>query len=206
MGRRDAWDSYTVELPPGGKFNFTNIPSESITVSANIKGYRHSGKNKSLDRLNPFSLAGKLTADKTNLVMLLEPGSNLQSEWNQEPEEARVENRPLSGIEDGGWVEKRIYGRLLDEKTRAPIAAKAQVIPGFPRGPFKEWQSTRAVTVTAGKYEIFLPQSRTNVVLQVLAEDYTAHISDSDCTELHEYRTRRGSCRWEKSGGNSIGY
>ena len=177
VGRRDAWDSYTIELPTDGKFSLTNIPSESITVAANIKGYRHSGKNKSLDRLNPFSLAGKLTADKTDLVMLLEPGSNLQSEWNHEPEQERAENRPLSGIEDGGWVEKRIFGRLLNEKTGTPISAKAQVIPGYPRGPFKEWQSTRAVTVTNGHYEIFLPQSRTNVVLQVLAEDYTAHIT-----------------------------
>ena len=177
IGRRDAWDSYTVELPPDGKFDLTNMPPESITVSAHIKGYRHSGKNKSLDRLNPFGLAGELPADKTNLVILLEPGDMLQSEWNNEPESERAENRPLSGIEDGGWVEKRVFGRITDEKTGAPINVKAQIIPGYPHGPFKQWQSTRAVTASDGVYEISLPQSRTNVILQVLAEDYTPHIS-----------------------------
>jgi uncharacterized GH25 family protein len=177
IGRREAWDSYTVELPPDGTFNLTNMPPESITVSAHIKGYRHSGKNKSLDRLNPFGLAGKLTTDKTNLVILLEPGEMLQSEWNNEPESERAENRPLSGIEEGGWLEKRVFGRITDETTGAPIKVKAQVIPGFARGPFKEWQSTRAVTGKDGAYEISLSQSRTNVILQVLAEDYTPHIS-----------------------------
>jgi uncharacterized GH25 family protein len=179
IGRRDAWDSYTVELPADGKFDLTNMPPESLSVSAHIKGYRHSGKNKSLDRLNPFGLAGKLTADKTNLVILLEPGDMLQSEWNNEPESERAENRPLAGIEDGGWVEKRVFGRITDESTGAPIKVKAQVIPGYPHGPFKEWQSTRAVTAKDGVYEISLSQSRTNVILQVLAEDYAPHISQT---------------------------
>ena len=180
VGRRDAWDSYTIELGPDGKFDLTNMPPESITVGARIKGYRHSGKNKSLDRLNPFGLAGKLSADKTNLVILLEPGEMLQSEWNHEEESQRAENRPLSGIEDGGWVEKRLHGLITDEKTGEPIRGKAQVRPGYPRArgmDFVDWQSTRAVSAEDGRYEINLPQTRTNVVLQILAEDYAPHLS-----------------------------
>src|SRR5207249_4501387 len=65
-----------------------------------LKGYRHSARNLSLDRLNPFGLAGRLDADKTDLTILLEPGEMLQSEYESVPKEERPENLPLCGIED----------------------------------------------------------------------------------------------------------
>jgi hypothetical protein len=73
-----------------------------------------------------------------------------------------------------------VYGRITDEKTGEPIKVKAQVRPGYPRGhgiDFIDWQSTRAVAAVEGRYEITLPQTKTNVVLQILAEDYAPHVS-----------------------------
>ena len=182
IGRREAWDVYTVELGPDGKFDLTNMPPESITAGAGVQGYRHSGKNRSLDRLNPFGLSGMLASDKTNLVILLEPGEMLPSEWTNEEASQRPENRPIAGIEDGGWTEKKVFGRIIDENSDEPVTVKVRVKPGYPRGRdmrFIDWQNSRSVTAESGSYELNLPSSRTNVVLQVLAEDYAPHLSKS---------------------------
>ena len=167
-------------MQPDGKFDLTNLPPESISVRAQVKGYRHSGRNKSLDRLNPFGLAGRLDQDKTNFVMLLEPGEMLPSEWNSAPPDERAENLPLSGIEDGGWNEKIVSGRILDEQTGQPIAGTARVFPGFSRG-FKngyiDWQNSRGVVAEEGKYEISVSPRTERMLIKVLADGYAAHVS-----------------------------
>mgnify|MGYP003574917913 CR=1 FL=1 len=182
VGRREAWDSYTVELNEDGSFDLTNMPPESISVAARVSGYRHSRRNKSLDRLNPFSLQGMLTKDKSDLVVLLEPGERLESEWLMEPEDQRAENLPIEGIEYGGAVEKILRGRILDAATGEPIQVKAQITPGYsrdPQGRFKQWLTSRSVTAENGSYEMALPHSRKDILVQVLAEDYAPHMSKS---------------------------
>jgi hypothetical protein len=77
VGRPEVWDTLTVELPPDGHFVVTNLPAEVTSVDTRVEGYRFSDHNVSLDRLNPFHLVGRLDADKTNLLVLLEPGANL---------------------------------------------------------------------------------------------------------------------------------
>jgi hypothetical protein len=84
IGRKDAWDSLVVRLAPDGKFDVSNVPAESLSVHARVTGYRHSARNASLDRLNPFGLAGRLDTDKTDLTILLEPGESLPSEFGVE--------------------------------------------------------------------------------------------------------------------------
>lgn len=80
LGRDEAWDSLTVELPPDGRFDLPNLPAESFSLSARVKGYRPSLKNPSLDRLNGFSVVGRLTKDTTGFILLLEPGERLSRE------------------------------------------------------------------------------------------------------------------------------
>lgn len=80
VGREAAWDSLSVELPPDGHFDLANLPTESFSISARVKGYRPSLKNPSLDRLNGFSVVGRLTEDTTGFVLLLEPGERLSRE------------------------------------------------------------------------------------------------------------------------------
>ena len=65
-----------MEADEQGRFRFFGVPAESIGLSVRVKGYRLSAHNKSLDTMNPFHLVGQLKADKTDLVVELEPGDN----------------------------------------------------------------------------------------------------------------------------------
>lgn len=80
IGRHDVWDSLSLELLPDGHFDLPNLPSESLNISARVKGYRPSLQNPSLDRLNGFSVVGKLTKETTGFILLLEPGERLSRE------------------------------------------------------------------------------------------------------------------------------
>ena len=70
VSRENAWDNVQVMLPPDGKFDVVGVPAETIGLSLRLPGYRVSGKNASLDRLNPFQLIGRVPGDVTNLVFL----------------------------------------------------------------------------------------------------------------------------------------
>jgi hypothetical protein len=50
------------------------VPSERVSLSASVRGYRVSSRNASLDLLNGGRLLGKLSADTHGLRLLLEPG------------------------------------------------------------------------------------------------------------------------------------
>ena len=44
VGRDRAWDSTSVELAPDGHFSFTNLPGETLDLSARVNGYRVSAQ------------------------------------------------------------------------------------------------------------------------------------------------------------------
>lgn len=93
--REEAWDSLSVELPPDGSFNLPNLPAESLHLSARVKGYRLSLKNPSLDRLNGFSVMGRLTKDTMGFILLLEPGERLPDEERRKGDGANLQPRDL---------------------------------------------------------------------------------------------------------------
>ena len=80
LGREDAWDALSVDLPPDGRFDLANIPAESVHLSSRVKGYRMSLKNPSLDRANGFGVMGRLTKDTMGFILLLEPGDRIPRE------------------------------------------------------------------------------------------------------------------------------
>ena len=84
FGREAAWDSAEMQLPLDGRFEFTGIPAESVSLYVHIKGYKLSHKNPSLDWYN-HSIVGRLEKDLTDFRILLEPGK-----WrvNEEADEA----------------------------------------------------------------------------------------------------------------------
>lgn len=174
IGREAAWDSMSVELPPDGRFSLTQVPGETLSVSARVEGYRLAARNASLDRLNPFHLIGRLTTDKTNLTILLEPGKNLESESNGSSEEW-PQNLPLGGIEVKRVAPEAVTlsGRVLDADTQAPLP-QFQVTPGRRHGSeaaWAEWQPSRAVTGTNGNFTVELsPKAGWEVVVMVEAE------------------------------------
>ena len=76
LSREEAWDSAQTEADEQGRFKFAGVPGDSLSLSARVKGYRLSARNKSLDTMNPFHLVGLLKSDKTDLILELEPGEN----------------------------------------------------------------------------------------------------------------------------------
>ena len=182
IGRRDAWDSFTVELPLSGEFEVSNLPAESLTIGGRVNGYRFSGQNASLDRLNPFGLAGRLDSDKTNLVVLLEPGEMLPGQWDSAPEEERPENLPLGGIESGSrrtaWI---ITGKVISADTKEPIN-NARVTSGRQQGgrsPWVTWDNTRSALTTNGIFRLELPRGKDQRLLRVAAEGYLPERSEA---------------------------
>ena len=199
IGRREAWDSLAMELPADGKFDLRNLPPESLSVRASLKGYRHSARNLSLDRLNPFGLAGRLDADKTDLTILLEPGEMLRSEHDSFSEDERPENLPLCGIEGkrtnaNPWI---IAGRVMDAETQKPIK-RFRITPGRKhdaRSSWTEWQESRASDYTNGDYTVELSKKTGFVVLLAEAEGYLPALSETLASSQSKYsfRLKKGS-------------
>ena len=67
-------DRRNVVLNPDGTFDLTGIPRESISLGVDVRGYRFSDKNKSLDRLNGGTIVGRVNGD-TFVEMPLESGA-----------------------------------------------------------------------------------------------------------------------------------
>jgi hypothetical protein len=139
VGFDDAWDSQYAELDPAGRFELHGLPPHAVvSLSTRVKGYRFSGKNSSLEPWNPFHLIGRLDENKTNLVILLEPGKDLEPGRDFSPED-QPKNRPLSGAEppSGGshlwWHAGMKPGDKLTLSFPAPKAGKYHVIGRFLR-------------------------------------------------------------------------
>lgn len=180
IGRDAAWDSTSAELPPDGRFGFTNVPAEALDVGTRINGYRLSARNASLDRLNPFRLLGRLESDKTNLVILLEPGENLKPDFN--PDDERPQNLPLCGAEAKRATPNAplVSGRVLDASDGAPVP-RFRITPGLRRDPGSarfQWQRGRSVEGTKGSFLIEMSGKGGGVVFRVEAPGYLPVISE----------------------------
>lgn len=209
VSREDAWDVMFVELGADGRFNFHNVPPGPVSVNVSIKGYRFAGRNASLDPLNPWHIIGRLTNDKTNLMVLLEPGANLPQNRNAYAanEADRLENRPLRGAEGADPATQQVItGRVVDAETKAPIAA-FQLTPGrehvFPNWPASRppptrppsWETQLASRETNGRFSIALEKRGTRPVLKAEAEGYLPAISPPlDAAQAsQDFELRRGS-------------
>jgi hypothetical protein len=177
IGREDAWDVLALLLPPDGRFEVANLPGDEIlNLSVALKGYRPSPRNASFERLNGFGLTGKLPNDKTNLVLLLEPGQNQPGQFEDQPEEDQPRNLPLAGIETQrvrapGWT---ITGRAIDAATRKELTA-FHVTPGSTfdaQHSWVQWLSSRALESSNGTFSVDLPRSTRFAVLQAEADGY----------------------------------
>jgi hypothetical protein len=75
LSRDSAWDTQAAVADAEGRFSFDGVPpSECVGLSVRVKGYHLSDSNDSLDRLNGFSLQGKVDADIIDLHVQLDPG------------------------------------------------------------------------------------------------------------------------------------
>ena len=100
VGREDAWDSIQVILAADGRFEATAIPTEALSLSVRVPGYRVSAMNASLDTMNPSQLVGRVDGDVNNLTFLLEKGDPLPPDYNNIAHVSQwPRNRPLHGTE-----------------------------------------------------------------------------------------------------------
>ncbi len=74
VSREHAWDSQIVELDKDGRFETTGLPTEGLTLSSVIRGYRLSPKNACASPLNPGLLQGSIDRDLIGLTILFEKG------------------------------------------------------------------------------------------------------------------------------------
>ena len=74
VSREEAWDNLQTTLDAEGRFELVGLPTEEYTLNVTVKGYRLSGRNKSIDTNNPFRLKSFVDGDLTGLKILLEPG------------------------------------------------------------------------------------------------------------------------------------
>ena len=99
LGREEAWDTLpNVDLAADGSFAFQGVPPESVGLSVNVPAYRLSLRNPSLDRLNGFSIIGRVSGDLEHLVILQEPGQ-FKHDWNRpsSPDD-QPRDKPLRGL------------------------------------------------------------------------------------------------------------
>lgn len=99
LSRDEAWDQLpNVEVAADGSFVFDGVPAESVGVSVNVPGYCLSLQNPSLDRLNGFSIVGRVSGDIRDLVILMEPGQ-FKHDWNRpyKPDDL-PRDKPLRGV------------------------------------------------------------------------------------------------------------
>jgi hypothetical protein len=178
ISRQNAWDtSVDIELPADGRFEFTNVPVETITLSTRIKGYGFSRRNASLDQLNPSGLVGWLDSDKTNLIVLLEPGANPEPDYSSTPDAEHPEKLPLAGAETKRVIPNAVIisGRALDVETKRPIL-KFHVTPGIRRNPnipdWIEWFPSKTSEGIGGNFDLTLLVKTDSTVLMAEADGY----------------------------------
>jgi hypothetical protein len=101
LSRKEAWDSAQAVADTEGRFRFAGLPSETYSLTVNVKGYHLSPKNLSTDLLNGFSLLGVVHEDIIGLRLLLEPGPGParddRSDAKFYEEYNRRRNAPLRG-------------------------------------------------------------------------------------------------------------
>lgn len=176
ISREQAWDSLQLDLDKDGRFDASGLPREAISLSARISGYRISPKNLSLDSLNPFRLIGRLEHDVTNLVFLLEKGSELSPEPGSLPSEADwPQNQLLRGAEakpdhSNQWL---LSGLVRDAQTKQAVA-QFQVTCGNMQG-FRNrtsWDERNRAEGSNGEFLVYLSKRYAQPALKVEADGY----------------------------------
>jgi hypothetical protein len=100
LGREQALDQLpNVNVSSDGRFVFDGVPKESIAVSPRLKGYRLSLRNPSLDRLNGFSVVGRIAGNINDVVILVEPGEFLRDYRSDPGPDPQPYDKPLRSLQ-----------------------------------------------------------------------------------------------------------
>jgi protocatechuate 3,4-dioxygenase beta subunit len=172
LSREEAWDSQQTEIDDDGRFRFAGVPSEVISISARLRGYRLSTKNASLDPLNPFHLVGRIPGNKTNLVIEIEPGENHQ---RLDGDYQAVRDEPLQGAEAPAKLgEIKISGKVVDAESGEPLPVFTTTEGRSGDWPPEQitWFTTRKAEQTNGTFTIYFTKQQRAPAILVEAEDH----------------------------------
>lgn len=172
LARESAWDTLQTKVDTEGNFRFAGVPLETVTISTQVKGYRYSGRNASLDTFNPFRLIGRIQTNKTDLIVELEPGPRLDS---QRGSYIDLSQEPLRGAEMAQHTseEIKVTGTVVDADIGKPLerftvteGRQDQMRRGF------DWIETRQTTFSNGTFTLFFTKQQTAPAVLVAAEGY----------------------------------
>jgi beta-lactamase regulating signal transducer with metallopeptidase domain len=198
VSRDQAWDSRQFVLDPDGGFEALGVPDEIISLSVRVAGYHISGRNRSLDSLNPFRLIGRVDRDITNLVVLLDAGPQPPPDYgHSDPLYNDSRDRTLAGAEGGAdhSSEWRVTGHVMDADTKEPIAAFT-VTPGSTENfSHTAWNSTLQAAGKQGAYTVYVKKRYAGPMLKVEADGYLpqAHPVDGESTATLDFFLKKGS-------------
>lgn len=171
----------TIDLDRDGSFAAAGIAPGSVSLSATVPGYHWSLKNPSLDQLNPWRLVGRVYHDITNLVLLMDKGTPLESHFDgQAATGPQPEFNPLKGVENriienqsDQFRRKQISGRLTDAESGKTIS-RFRVTLGQWNGNMLnlDWNPNLAVEGSNGTYAIELDNRNHPIQLKFEAEGY----------------------------------
>ena len=176
VGRENAWDSRTITLEADGRFDLANLPpGETLSLWTRVAGYRDSATNASFKSLT--GLRGRLDADKTNLLYLLEPGEEQigapPDDDSDPPNKSPLAGAELKRVRPPGWV---IGGQAVDAVTGKPVprfrVSAGRVSSATAESFFVQWLGRRGTEGTNGRYVVELPRSTEFAVVQADAEGY----------------------------------
>jgi peroxiredoxin/uncharacterized GH25 family protein len=177
LSRSEAADQAEAKPDKSGHFGFGGVPSEPIHLSVRLPGYQLSPRNKSMDWLNPYWLAGTLKSDKENLVVELDPGnSRLRPDGNYPDLSAE----PLQGVEAAPTVGAiHFKGKVVDAETGKAIDVFTYC-EGRTSPPFDtiKWMTQRRTEGLDGQFETHLSTGRSAPALLVEAKGYLPQASD----------------------------
>ncbi len=176
VSRENAWDNVQVTLPPDGHFDVSGVPAETIGLSVRLPGYRVSAKNASLDRMNPFQLIGRMNGDVTNLVFLMEKGSDLTPEYGGNSSETDwPRNKLLRGAEAGvdHSYQLAVTGRVTDKQT-GEMLAHFNVIPGRSDLTWNRntWDAQNQAEGSNGTFSVYVDKKWPQPILKIQADGY----------------------------------
>jgi peroxiredoxin len=179
LSRDEAWDNQQVEVDSQGKFRLDGVPPESVNLYARINGYRLSMRNASLER---FGLVGRVSGDKTDLILEFEPGP--QPDPNL-PTPRRLNEEPLRGAEaadPSGDI--KVTGSVVDAETGRPLSAFT-VTEGradqYSREEFN-WFNTRKTAQSNGAFTAYFIKRTQPPGLLIEAEGYVPFSSGGIAT------------------------
>jgi hypothetical protein len=99
LTRNELEDSIEATMDKDGKFEFKALPNAVMELTIDVHGYHLSDSNISFEPSNANMLLGKVDQDITDLRVQLDPGPNVEHNWNSNKWD-QLQSSELTGVGD----------------------------------------------------------------------------------------------------------